>query len=63
MKEMNRVNKIDQAKALKDMQKNVQSDKNLLLTKAETAQQRKFIIWYFFSILFSIFNFLTSLDS
>lgn len=48
MKEMNRVNKIDQAKALKDMQKNIQSDKNLLLTKAETAQQRKFIIWYFF---------------
>lgn len=41
---MNRVNKLDQAKALKDMQKDVQSNKNLLLSKAETAQHRKFII-------------------
>lgn len=40
---MNRINKLDQVKALKDMQKNVQSNKNLLITKAETAQQRKFI--------------------
>jgi hypothetical protein len=43
MKTINRVNKIEQVKVIKDMEKNNQKDKQLLVTKALSDQGGKFI--------------------
>lgn len=41
---MNRINRIDQSKALKDMRRIVEVDKNGLLARVELAERGKFVV-------------------
>jgi hypothetical protein len=44
IKQVNKVNKLDQKKVLKDLQQDISHTKKALVSKAETAQLNKFII-------------------
>jgi hypothetical protein len=44
MKEVNRVNKVEQKRVLKDLEKDVVHTKKALVEKAETAQLNKFVM-------------------